>query len=152
MKRKTIITILPITILLFAVAFLLGRTEKNLSKNLPYEKVQELSKNGPSVSEYLFETPAGSCNLIESESVCFEYYGPYWEDGNVELICDKPGVYDEGLCPETKLGGCRITTDGSNGLTTWYYDYGGAPFTGEGISSAGRACVAVPGGEWIFTR
>lgn len=147
-------TVLPGILAILALAFIFFLTKagsltekKHVVTENDYEKVQEIPGG-----EDLYKLPSESCSSIDDGSICVEYNGTYWITENIMLACEGVGTFENNPCPKPNLGGCRISVDKENEIVTWYYGYGGDPFSEESIVNASSACNAVPGGYWIDSR
>jgi hypothetical protein len=47
------------------------------------------------------------------------------------------------------VGGCRIGADSAFEFITWFYSYGGDPFSSETVPNASEACTTA-GGMWVY--
>jgi hypothetical protein len=110
---------------------------------------------GPGSGEELDETyfrdlAKSSCNAIPAHSTCLEYIGSSWADVNsARARCVDGGIFAAEPCPRPTVGGCRIGADSAFEFITWFYGYGGDPFSSETVSNGSEACTTA-GGMWVY--
>ncbi|MBW6442085.1 hypothetical protein K0B04_04260 [Patescibacteria group bacterium] len=125
-----------------------GMLPKGMSEDLDEAVVSEVEDLLPRGEEGSPRTFRGSCSLIDRASTCVEYFGWYWDEQTIQLVCTE-GVYSEGRCPEPNLGGCRMMPGSQTDQILWYYDIGADPFEPEEIKHSIDACNSVMGGIWV---
>lgn len=93
------------------------------------------------------KTIKGSCDMVGQASTCVEYFGSYWTEETINLVC-QDGTYSKNRCPDQALGGCRISPESESDQITWHYERGGGGYNQESIKYAMQACNSIPGGLW----
>lgn len=91
----------------------------------------------------------GSCNLIESQSTCFDFIGEVFTEERMKLSCAE-GKFSLDTCPYSDLGGCQATPGTISESIAWSYDYGGQPISAEEAGYQAKACNAMSISKWVL--
>jgi len=125
---------------LFIIAFFATGCEKETS----YEKdVLPLIETTSTAKVH------GSCNMIESESTCFDFIGEIFSEDRMRLSCEG-GKFSLNSCPYSDIGGCQATPGTISESIVWSYNYGGQPVNEEQASYAAKACNSMGMSKWVL--
>jgi hypothetical protein len=90
----------------------------------------------------------GSCNVIESKSVCMDFIGSVFTEERMKLSCAE-GKFSLDACPYSDLGGCMATPGTITESIAWSYSTGGSPITPEEAAYGAKACNSLAMGRWV---
>lgn len=90
----------------------------------------------------------GSCNLIDSQSTCFDFRGEVFTEERMKLSCTE-GKFSLDSCPYSDLGGCMATPGTITESIAWSYNYGGQPISAEEAGYQAKACNSLGAARWI---
>ena len=91
----------------------------------------------------------GSCNSIDENSTCWEYYGSFWTEGAAELDCEEKGTLNIDPCPRDFGGGCNTGSGTEADMVVWMYTRGEGGITEESMKYAKMACDMTGISNWI---
>lgn len=118
--------------------------EKNLDESITL--IDELENSKVNKKE---GKAKGSCDAIESSSVCIEYYGSFWNEQEMRLHCEGSGQFSVNSCSNDMFGGCNTGLGTQADMVTWMYLRGNGEITPESAKYAKMACDATLASEWI---
>lgn len=90
----------------------------------------------------------GSCNFIDSKSVCVDFIGEVFTEDRMRLSCTE-GKFSLDACPYSDLGGCQATPGTVTESIAWSYNYGGYPISAEEAGYQAKACNAMTISKWV---
>jgi len=91
----------------------------------------------------------GSCNVIDSKSVCFDFIGEIFSEDRMRLSCEE-GKFSLDSCPYSDLGGCQATPGTVSESIAWSYNYGGEPISAEEAGYQAQACNSMTISKWVL--
>ncbi len=137
---------LAIVVVLIGIFVLKGISPKEADPNYDEEMLAETEDLLPN-EVGTEKTVKGSCDMINEASTCVEYFGSYWNEETINMVC-QDGIYSKNGCPDQAMGGCRMNPESETDQITWHYERGGGGYNEESIKYAMQACNGVPGGLW----
>jgi hypothetical protein len=94
----------------------------------------------------------GSCNAIGESSTCIEYYGSFWNEQKIKLLCSDSDVFSTEECPTNMSGGCNTGIGTPSDMVTWMYTKGGGGITTKSLKYAKMACDAAAASKWLNSK
>ena len=140
-KNKILIAVAAATVLIVGMYVAYNAISEDEISDLEEATSVEINPNAPAKLK-------GSCNYIGEASICTEYYGSYWGNDSLELMCEEWADHNQ-ECPRDYLGGCRVNAGSTTDFVIWHYGHGGDPVTDENLKNVRGACQAIPGGLWV---
>ena len=94
----------------------------------------------------------GSCNAVAENSTCVEYYGDFWTEPQMEIMCEGSGEFSTDPCPNDMAGGCNTGTETMADMVVWMYLTSDGEITSQSLKYAKMACDANASSKWITTK